>query len=70
MNNEHVKGGINDVKGKVKEEIGHATGNNKLEGEGVIDRVKGKVQKTVGNVKDTVKRGVDTALGNDKKKAS
>lgn len=69
MNNKHVKGAFNEVKGKIKEEVGHATGNNKMEGEGVIDRVKGKVQQGLGDLKDTVKRGVDKVLGEDHKSA-
>jgi uncharacterized protein YjbJ (UPF0337 family) len=67
MNNQHVKGGINQVKGRVKEEIGNLTGNNKLEGEGILDQVKGKVQQGWGNLKDAAKSVIDTALGRDKK---
>ncbi len=62
MNSKHVKGSFNEIKGKVKEEVGHATGNNKLAGEGVVDRVKGKVQNAFGDVKDAVKSGVDKVL--------
>jgi uncharacterized protein YjbJ (UPF0337 family) len=67
MNSQHVKGGINQVKGRMKEEFGHATGNAKLEGEGVLDRMKGKVQESVGNVKDAAKKVIDAALNHDKK---
>lgn len=62
MNNEHVKGAVNEVKGKIKENVGHMSGKNKMEGEGVLDQVKGKVQKELGNIKDAFKKGVDTAL--------
>lgn len=67
MNNQHVKGGINQAKGRVKEEVGHLTGNNRLAGEGVVDRIKGKVQEAVGDLKDGVKRRIDSAL-DDKEK--
>ncbi len=70
MNNETVKGGINQVKGRVKEEVGHKTGNDSMAAEGVIDRVKGKIQEGVGDLKDAVKKGVDSVLHSDKKKAS
>lgn len=66
MNEKHVKGGVNEVKGRVKEEIGHATGNDSLAGEGILDRVKGKVQTAVGDLKDTVKEGIDKVLGDRK----
>ncbi len=45
MNKSHVKGTWNDAKGRVKEEVGHASGNDRLAGEGVMDRIKGNVQK-------------------------
>lgn len=66
MNNQHVKGAWNEAKGKVKEEVGHATGNSRMEGEGIVDQVKGKIGQKLGDVKDAVKRGVDSML--DKKK--
>jgi uncharacterized protein YjbJ (UPF0337 family) len=58
-----VKGNANEIKGKVKENVGHLVGNSKMEGEGIVDRVKGKIQKGVADVKDAVKKGVDTSLG-------
>lgn len=70
MNNEHVKGTINQAKGRAKEEVGHLTGNNSMAGEGVIDRVKGKIQQVGGDLKDAIKKGVDSVLSHDKKKAS
>ena len=65
MNNNHVKGTWNETKGRIKEEIGHDTGDNKLEGEGVVDRVKGKIETAFGDVKDAVKKGVDKVLHSD-----
>jgi len=69
MNSKHVKGSFNQAKGKIKEEVGHATGDNKMAREGVMDRVKGKIQNGLGDLKDSVKRGVDKVLGNDRKSA-
>ncbi len=65
MNN-HAKATWNETKGKVKEEIGHATGNEKLAGEGVADQIKGKIHRGIGNVKDAVKKTVDNFLEKDK----
>ena len=62
MNNQHVKGAWNKAKGSVKEEVGHAVGDNRMEGEGIVDQVKGKIQEKVGNLKDRVKRSVDSML--------
>jgi uncharacterized protein YjbJ (UPF0337 family) len=62
MNDQHVKSSVNEVKGKIKEEIGHATGNNKVEAEGVFEQVKGKVEHALGDAKDKVKQKVDQIL--------
>lgn len=62
MNNKHVEGALDQAKGRVKEEIGHATGNNKLAGEGVADRVVGKIKDAVGDIKDKVKEKTDQLL--------
>lgn len=71
MNTKHVKGSFNETKGKIKENVGHAIGDDKLASEGVVDRVKGTFQKGLGDVKDAVKKGVDTVLEkiNDRRSA-
>ena len=55
MNNEHVKGAAEKVEGKIKEAVGHVTGDRKLENEGKVDQVKGAVHSAVGDAKDSVK---------------
>ncbi len=65
MNKDHVKGTFNETKGKIKEEVGHAVGNDSTAAEGVFDQVKGKVQKAVGDLKDVVKEKVDHLLEKD-----
>lgn len=67
MNKTHLDSKVNEVKGRVKEEVGHATNNSKLAGEGVLDRVKGKIQEGFADVKDAVKRKVDDVLGDEKR---
>ncbi|AQS91039.1 CsbD family protein [Gluconobacter sp. LMG 1744] len=54
-----IKGVANQVTGKIKEEVGHVTNDEKLEAEGIAQNLKGKVQKGVGDAKDTVKSGID-----------
>ena len=63
MNNDQVAGRVEDVKGKIKEGVGNAVGNDRLKSEGQVDQVAGKTQSTVGDakekVKDAVKSGAD-----------
>ena len=56
-----VKGATNEAIGKAKQGIGEATGSERLEGEGVIQEVKGKGQKAVGDAKDATKDAVNKA---------
>jgi uncharacterized protein YjbJ (UPF0337 family) len=58
MNNEHVKGAVDEVKGKLKEAAGHVTGDKKLEAEGVVDQVKGRAHIAVGDAKDAAKETI------------
>ena len=51
-NEDQVDGKAKDIGGKIKEEAGDATGNDKMKHEGQDDQVEGKVQKGVGDVKD------------------
>jgi uncharacterized protein YjbJ (UPF0337 family) len=48
---DEIKGKVQEIKGAVKEKIGHATNNPELEEEGQDENVAGKVQKKVGQVK-------------------
>jgi len=48
---DEVKGKVHEIKGAVKEKVGHATNNPNLEEEGQDENVAGKVQKKVGQVK-------------------
>lgn len=48
-----VKGSVNKVKGEVKDQVGNATNNTKLQAEGKLDKVKGVAQEKVGELKKT-----------------
>ncbi len=63
MNKDKIKGTWKVTKGRVKEEVGHATGNASTETEGIVDQLKGRIQKGIGNVKDSLKKGVDMVIG-------
>jgi uncharacterized protein YjbJ (UPF0337 family) len=55
MDKDRIVGSAKEVKGKVKEAVGKAVGDAKLESEGKADRVEGKVQSAIGGLKDTLK---------------
>lgn len=55
MDKNRVIGSAKVVKGKVKQAIGKAIGDAKLESEGKADKIAGKVQNAVGGIKDTIK---------------
>ena len=55
MNNSHVKGSAKELKGKIKEEVGHVTGKSDTAAEGVLEQVAGKAEKAFGDIKDAVK---------------
>lgn len=54
-----VKGMANEAVGNVKQGVGKATDNSRLQAEGKAQEVKGEAQQTAGKVKDSVKKGVD-----------
>ena len=55
MDKDRVKGSLKQAKGAVKEAIGKATGDAKLESEGKADKASGKVQNAVGGLKDALR---------------
>ena len=65
---DRIKGTTNEAIGKAKQGIGEATGSERLEGEGVIQEVKGKGQKAVGDAKDATKDAIDKAAAAANKK--
>jgi len=56
MNKDRVEGSAKQAKGTLKEAVGKATGNRRLQAKGTADKAEGKVQKAVGSVKDSVKQ--------------
>jgi uncharacterized protein YjbJ (UPF0337 family) len=55
VDKDRIEGSGNKLKGDVKQGVGKATGDQKLQSEGAMDKVKGKVQNAVGGVKDALK---------------
>jgi len=55
MDKDRIAGSAKQLKGAVKETIGKATGDTKLESEGKADKVVGKIQNAIGGLKDALK---------------
>jgi uncharacterized protein YjbJ (UPF0337 family) len=56
MNKEGIKGATQKGVGAVKETVGKATGNEKLQAEGMADKAAGSAKKAVGKTKDAVRK--------------
>jgi uncharacterized protein YjbJ (UPF0337 family) len=54
MSNEGIKGATQKGVGAVKEGLGKAVGNPKLQAEGAADKAAGTAKETVGKAKDAV----------------
>jgi uncharacterized protein YjbJ (UPF0337 family) len=61
MDKDRINGSANQAKGAVKETVGKAIGDTKLQTEGAADKLKGKVQSAVGGAKDAVRDLRDAA---------
>ena len=56
MNKDRIAGAAKEIKGSIKETVGKATGDAKLEADGKVEKVEGKVQNAVGGVKDALRQ--------------
>ena len=52
MDKDRVKGKLEDVKGRIKRQVGEWTGDEKTQAEGAVEQAKGKIQNAWGKVKD------------------
>ena len=59
MDKDRVAGSAKQVKGTIKELVGKAIGDTKLESEGKADKVEGKIQNAVGGIKDSVREIIE-----------
>ena len=55
MDKDRIAGSAKQIKGGVKEVVGKAIGDSKLESEGKVDKVEGKIQNAIGGLKDALK---------------
>ena len=55
MDKDRVVGSAKEIKGTVKQVVGKAVGDTKLQSEGKAKKLEGKVQNAIGGLKDTLK---------------
>ncbi len=55
MDKDRIVGSGKQINGAVKQVVGKAVGDVKLESEGKADKIEGKVQNAIGGLKDTLK---------------
>jgi uncharacterized protein YjbJ (UPF0337 family) len=55
MDKDRVAGSAKSIKGTVKQMLGKALGDAKLESDGNADKIEGKIQNAIGGLKDTLK---------------
>lgn len=53
MNSDKAEGKFDQVKGKIKQTVGEAVGDNRLANSGTADQVKGHAEEAWGSAKDT-----------------
>jgi uncharacterized protein YjbJ (UPF0337 family) len=56
MDKDRIAGAAKEAKGSLKETVGKAVGDSKLESEGKADKVEGKIQNAIGGLKDALKQ--------------
>lgn len=59
INKDEIKGKFEQAKGTVKDKLGEATGNERLEAEGEAQNASGEVQETWGKAKRKVANAID-----------
>ncbi len=55
MDKDRIAGSAKEIKGAVKQVVGKAAGDAKLEADGKAKKVEGKVQNAIGGLKDTLR---------------
>jgi uncharacterized protein YjbJ (UPF0337 family) len=55
MDKDRIAGSAKEIKGAVKQAVGKAVGDAKLQSDGKADKIEGTVQNAIGGLKDTLK---------------
>jgi uncharacterized protein YjbJ (UPF0337 family) len=56
MDKDRIAGAAKKIKGSIKESVGKAVGDTKLEADGKSDKAEGKIQNAIGGVKDALRK--------------
>jgi uncharacterized protein YjbJ (UPF0337 family) len=56
MDRDRSEGSMKNMKGRMKEGLGKALGDSKMESEGKMDKAEGKIQNTIGGIKDSLRK--------------
>jgi uncharacterized protein YjbJ (UPF0337 family) len=55
VDKDRIAGSAKQIKGTVKQAVGKAVGDSKLEAEGKADKIEGTIQNAIGGLKDKLK---------------
>jgi len=66
MDKDRIEGKLEDVKGRVKRQVGEWTGDEDAQAEGAADQAKGKIQNAWGKVKDAGRDILDSSKENER----
>ena len=58
MHKDTIEGAAKEAIGAAKEAIGKATGNERLQAEGVVEKTAGAIEKNVGDLKDAARNAL------------
>lgn len=61
MDNDKLKGAVDQTKGAIKEAVGKTIGDQKLQAEGTADKLTGKLESAVGKAKEDLRDVVNKA---------
>ena len=61
MNKDQIKGSPDQAKGAVKEVVGKAVGDKKMQAEGTVEKLTGKLERAVGGAKETIGDAINKA---------
>jgi uncharacterized protein YjbJ (UPF0337 family) len=67
LNDDELRGKADQIKGRVKDAVGRATGDEQLRDEGAADEASGKVQEGVGKGRRKIGEAIED-LGNSVKR--
>lgn len=51
-----IAGKVHEVKGRIKEKVGHLTNDPDLEGEGIGEKIGGKIQNKIGQFQKIIEK--------------